>query len=99
MQGFLAENDVNVKETVNATKERMGAEAALKLARGASKVIVARGKKVVRFNMKKDPPDDETLLKHLLGPSGNLRAPSALRGKTLLVGFNADEFKPLLAGR
>jgi len=26
----------------------------------------------------------------MLGPSGNLRAPTIRRGKTLLVGFNED---------
>ena len=97
MQGFLAEIDVTVKETVNAAKEKMGADEALELAANASKIIVARGKKVVTFDMKKDRPDDETLLKHLLGPSGNLRAPTVRRGKTLLVGFNAEEFSPLFA--
>lgn len=97
MQGFLAEHDVSVKETVNATKERIGGEAALAMAQTVSKIIVARGKKVVVFDMKKDPPDDETLLKHLLGPSGNLRAPTVRRGKTMLVGFNADEFSPLFS--
>jgi hypothetical protein len=35
-------------------------------------------------------------LKHLLGPSGNLRAPTSRRGKTLLVGFHEDEFTSIL---
>ena len=38
--------------------------------------------------MKKAPPDEETLLKHLLGPTGNLRAPALRKGKTLVVGYN-----------
>lgn len=58
------------------------------MAAEASKIIVAKGKKVVTFNMKKDPPDDEQLLKAMLGPTGNLRAPTIKRGKTVLVGFN-----------
>jgi hypothetical protein len=95
MQGFLAEHEVTVKETVNATKDRKGPDDALALAKAASKVIVARGKKVVTFDMKKDPPDDETLLKHLLGPSGKLRAPAIRRGKTVLIGLNAEAFSPL----
>ncbi len=97
MQGFLAERDVTVKETVNASKKKVGPEDALELAGTVSRIIVARGKKVVTIDMKKDLPDDETLLKHLLGPSGNLRAPTLRRGKTLLVGFNAEEFSPLFA--
>lgn len=38
--------------------------------------------------MNKDAPDDATPVAHLLGPTGNLRAPAIVRGKTLLVGFN-----------
>lgn len=55
-------------------------------------MIVAKGKNVVRFDMKKDAPDDETLLTHLLGPTGNLRAPTLRVGKALLVGFNEDVY-------
>ena len=42
--------------------------------------------------MKKDPPDDATLLAHLIGPTGNLRAPAILKGKTLLIGFNEEAY-------
>jgi len=97
MQGFLAARNVNIAETISATKAKLQAEDALDLAHRASRVIVARGKKVVTFDMKKDPPDDQTLLKHMLGPTGNLRAPTLRRGKILLVGFNEDEFAPLFA--
>jgi len=43
--------------------------------------------------MRKDPPDDAMLLHHLLGPSGNLRAPTALKGKTLIVGFSDEAYR------
>ena len=65
----------------------------MELARQASKIIIVKGKKVVTFDMKKDPPDDATLLSHLMGPTGNLRAPTALKGKTMLVGFDAEAYK------
>ena len=42
--------------------------------------------------MKTDAPNDEELLKLMLGRSGTLRAPTLRRGKTLLVGFNADAY-------
>ncbi len=38
--------------------------------------------------MTKNRPSDEMLLKHMLGPTGNLRAPTIIKGKKLLVGFN-----------
>lgn len=55
-------------------------------------MIVAKGNKVTTFSMKKDVPDDATLLAHLLGPTGNLRAPTIVCGKALLVGFNEEAY-------
>ena len=69
---------------------------ARELAADASKIIVAKGKKVTSFNMRKDPPDEATLMKHMLGATGNLRAPTIKKGKTLLVGFNQDEYEGAL---
>jgi arsenate reductase-like glutaredoxin family protein len=89
---------VKVKEEVNAAKERRGPEEALELAKAAARIVVAKGKKVTILDLKKDAPDDETLLKHLLGPSGNLRAPTMRRGKTLFVGFHEEEFPALVVG-
>ena len=79
------------REVVDA-KAKLGRNDALRLASRASTVIIAKGKKVVSFSMKKDRPGDDTLLSHMLGPTGNLRAPTLVKGKTLLVGFNDDVF-------
>ena len=76
-------------------KAKLGAKDALHLASKASVVIVAKGKKVVTFSMKKDRPDNATLLSHLLGPTGNLRAPTIVKGKTVLVGFNDEVYTKL----
>jgi hypothetical protein len=43
----------------------------------------------------KDPPDDDTLAAHLLGPSGKLRAPTVRRGRTLYVGWNEEAYRTL----
>jgi len=43
--------------------------------------------------MKKAPPTDEELKKLLIGPSGNLRAPTVRRGKKLFVGFEPEQFE------
>jgi hypothetical protein len=85
-----------VGDRTDATKERRGRDEALALARTADRVIVAKGKKVVTFDMKKDPPDDDTLAAHLLGPTGNLRAPTLRRGRTLLVGFSDEAYRQVL---
>jgi arsenate reductase-like glutaredoxin family protein len=95
-QGFLEANAVEAHDLTDANKERKGRDDALKLAHGAEHIIVAKGKKVVSFDMKKDRPDDETLLTHLLGPTGNLRAPTIRKGKTLLVGFSDEACKKVL---
>jgi arsenate reductase-like glutaredoxin family protein len=94
-QGYLETNTIAIQKTQDAGKEKQGPKEALALARSASKVVVARGKKIVTFDMKTDPPDDETLLAHLLGPSGNLRAPAVRKGKTLLVGFSEEMYDNL----
>ena len=83
---------------VDAAKERKGRDEALKLARAAAKVVVARGKKVVSFDMKRQPPDDETLAAYLLGPTGNLKAPTLRVGDTLLVGFGEAAYRHVLGG-
>lgn len=80
----------------DAKKERIGEKEALALAREASEILVAKGKKTVRVDMKKDAPSDADLLKLLLGPSGNLRAPTLRKGKTLLVGFDPDAYSRVL---
>ena len=95
-QGFLESHDWSVGNTSDAGKERRGPDEALALARQSDTVLVARGKKVVSFDMKRDPPDDETLLTHLLGPTGNLRAPTLRKGKRLLVGFSEAAYRDFL---
>jgi hypothetical protein len=83
---------------VDAAKERRGRDEALALAKTAAKVVVARGKKVVTFDMKKAPPDDDTLAGYLLGPTGNLKAPTVRRGNTLLVGFGEEAYRHVFGG-
>jgi hypothetical protein len=60
------------------------------------RLVAIRGKKVVDFDLKNELPDDETLLAHLMGPTGNLRAPTARIGKMLVVGFNEEVYRHLL---
>ena len=68
----------------------------LKLLAKAHSLFAAKGKKVVQVNLKKDRPDDETLTKLVLGPTGNLRAPTLRAGKTLLVGFHEETYQEVL---
>jgi hypothetical protein len=85
-----------VVETVDATKVRYSGKAALALLTGIDRLIAARGKKLTVFDLKNDRPDDETLSGVLLGPTGNLRAPTARIGTTLVVGFNDELYQEIL---
>ncbi len=55
-------------------------------------MIVAKGKRVLTFDLKKDAPELDELAAVMIGPSGNLRAPSMRMGKTWLVGFHAEAY-------
>jgi len=69
---------------------------ALNLAFGANRIIATKGKKVIDVDMIKDKPNAELITSLLVGPSGNLRAPTAWIGKTLLVGFDAGMYESAL---
>ena len=56
------------------------------MARASRMVLVGRGQQSRAFDMK-GLEDDEELARALLGPSGNLRAPTLKVGDTLLVGW------------
>jgi arsenate reductase-like glutaredoxin family protein len=91
-QAWLDDADAKpAKEVVNATKIRKGETEILALAKTVSTIVAAKGKAVVTIQMK-DAPTDEELLAAMMGPTGNLRAPTLRIGKTLLVGYNAEAY-------
>ena len=49
-----------------------------------------------QLSTKKDKPDKAALVKMLLGPTGNLRAPTVRKGKTLIVGFDQATYEKIL---
>ena len=95
-QGFLEQANKQIGSITDATKEKRGRAEALALAKSMSKVVVGRGKKVVTIDMKNDPPDDAALAGYLLGPTGNLKAPTLRIGDTLLVGFSEEAYRKAL---
>jgi len=58
-------------------------------------LYVARGKKLVHFDLKKDYDEDE-VAGLILGRSGTLRAPVLRVGKKLIVGFNVEALGQVL---
>jgi arsenate reductase-like glutaredoxin family protein len=85
----LDANGIEPKEVVPASR-KLGKSDAAAMAKAASKVIVAKGKKVTEF--KPGGKASKELVEAMLGPTGNLRAPTIRRGKTLIVGFNEEVF-------
>jgi len=57
----------------------------------AGTISVAKGKKVLKFNAATDDKDE--ILKRVMGPSGNLRAPTYRVGDMFVVGFNLDLYE------
>ena len=83
-----------MSETVSASKKLSAADAR-KLLASVTKLVVAKGKKTEEFDLKNGIT--EAAVAAMLGPTGNLRAPTLRAGKTLLVGF-ADEMYAKLLG-
>ena len=95
-QGFLAKHKVSVGEQADAKKATIKGAAALDVLDGVDHLYVAKGKKVEHVDLKKGRPDRATLLGLLLGPTGNLRAPTLRKGRTLIVGFEEETYRKVL---
>jgi arsenate reductase-like glutaredoxin family protein len=63
---------------------------------GVDELYATRGKKVIHVDLRREKPDRATLESLLIGPSGNLRAPTLRRGRTLLVGFDEATYAKVL---
>jgi len=94
-QEFLGTEPIIVKERVDGKKVKFSPSDVPAILARVKKVVAARGKNITRFDLARDSPDEESLLAHLIGPSGNLRAPSAIVGQTLYVGFNPEMYEEL----
>jgi hypothetical protein len=87
-QEFLEDQQITVKEVVDARKVRFDKAAAAEFLKDYKEITIAKGKKSTTWNPAQDPMDD--ILKQAMGPSGNLRAPTYVSGKKVLIGFNAE---------
>ena len=83
---------IEPKEVVSASK-KLGKTDAVAIAKAASKVYVAKGKKVTEWKPTGKAGAD--MVAAMLGPTGNLRAPCLRVGKTVIVGFNEDLFSQI----
>lgn len=61
------------------------------IAKASSKVYVAKGKKLDVFEMKSAKLSE--VAEKMLGPTGNLRAPTLRVGKITVVGFSEEAYE------
>ena len=85
--------DLEAQEIVPASR-KLGRDEAQALAEAAGKLIVAKGKKVSEFKAGASISDEA--IEAMLGPTGNLRAPTVRVGKTVVVGFNEESYASVL---
>lgn len=83
-------NALQAAEKVSASK-KLGRDDAAALLKGAKALHVAKGKKTLSFKLGAKPTDEQ--IDAMLGPTGNLRAPTLKVGKTIVVGFNDEMFE------
>ena len=95
-QGFLAKHKVRVEAQVDAKKATVKGDSALGVLKDVDEVYVAKGKKVIHVDLKHDRPPRAELLALLLGPTGNLRAPTVRTGRILIVGFDESTYRKTL---
>jgi arsenate reductase-like glutaredoxin family protein len=81
---------------VDARKSTLKEKDALQLVRDVDEVYASKGKQVIHLDLKTEKPDRATLIGLLLGPTGNLRAPTLRKGRTLIVGFDEATYAKLL---
>ena len=77
---------------MDAKKQRYTAEDLEVLIGDAKRVIAVKGKKRVELDLARDEPTAAELEAAMIGPTGNLRAPTVRVGKTLLVGFTEEAY-------
>ncbi len=88
MQEVLDTQNVQVENRSDARKEKLDATAVWALINSAKRIEVAKGKRVETFVPTAET--QESILKTLMGRSGNLRAPTVQIGDVFLVGFNDE---------
>ena len=85
---MLNRNSIACETVADARKASLAEEEAWQVLAAAREIIVAKGKKRLVFDPRRD--SRETILKETLGRSGTLRAPTLRIGDRLLVGFNDE---------
>lgn len=81
---------LEASETVSASR-KLGRDDAQALLEGSDRLLVAKGKKTATFTIGRSI--DPEAVDAMLGPTGNLRAPTLRVGRTILVGFHENLYE------
>lgn len=65
---------------------------------GARRIVVAKGRTSITFELDVDAALPDAAIDLAIGPTGKLRAPALRSGATWLVGFHADAWEGELGG-
>lgn len=88
---------IETASQVDARKAPLREKDALELIREVDEIYASKGKQVIHVDLKQEKPDKASLVALLLGPTGNLRAPTLRKGRTLIIGFDEATYAKLLA--
>lgn len=86
-------SQIEISETIPASRKLQREDAVALLAK-AKTMVVSKGKKVTEFAGGSEATDEA--IDAMLGSTGNLRAPTAVVGKHIIVGFNEDTYSAAL---
>ena len=95
-QGFLAKQKIAVVTRTDAKKATIKGDTALGVLKDVDEIYAVKGKRVVHVDLRREKPPRAELLGLLLGPTGNLRAPTLRKGRTLIVGFDEATYERVL---
>ena len=89
-----------MRERVDARKTRLGPSDLGDIVKGATLVLVSNGRSVARYDLRekdqrKRDRDRGDMLARMVGPTGNLRAPTLRRNGLVVVGYHADAMNEL----
>ena len=90
-QEVLDAKKISVETIILANKEKIDSNSAWKMLESATLIRTGKGKKFQEWDPKSD--DKLEILKDVIGPSGNLRAPAWRIGNDYIVGFNPELYE------
>ena len=90
-QEVLDAKNITVETRVIANKNKIDSNTAWEMLGSASRIRTGKGKKQQEWKPATD--DKIEILKDVIGPSGNLRAPTWRIGNEFIVGFNPELYE------